>query len=381
MKKQIISTVLLISLSGVGQAQQPFTVKGKFSGLDKEAKVMLTYNNGESRVQDSAILKHGSFVITGKTIDASPATLELKSIKPDDGPMTMEKMLAMDVQDFYIEKGTITVNGVTNMKTAVIRGGEAQKDYLLLQLQLKPLQDKMSPLSEKMRQYMADKNESARTELFPQLRAIRMDMTKVEDDFVYSHPDSYVSFELVKRKGVVIDPKKFEPFFSSLSERIRNTKAGKNLTAKLELAKKIDIGRYAIEFTQNNTADVPVSLASLRGKYVLIDFWASWCGPCRAENPNVVKAYNKFKDKNFEIIGVSLDDKKAPWIQAIEKDGLPWVHVSDLQGWKNAVAVEYGVGAVPQNFLLDPNGVIIAKNLRGEELDKQLGELIKKQAF
>ena len=110
---------------------------------------------------------------------------------------------------------------------------------------------------------------------------------------------------------------------------------------------------------------------------MLIDFWASWCGPCRAENPNVKKAYEKFRGKNFEILAVSLDNKKDAWLKAIADDGLPWLHVSDLKGWKNEVAVQYNVQAVPQNWLVDPNGVIIAKNMRGEELEKKLEELVK----
>ncbi len=135
--------------------------------------------------------------------------------------------------------------------------------------------------------------------------------------------------------------------------------------------------RPAPVFTMADSTGKAFNLASLKGKYVLVDFWASWCGPCRKENPNVVKAYNQYRDKNFEIVGVSLDDKKANWMKAIDADKLTWIHVSDLKGWQNEAAKMYAVAAVPMNFLLDKNGKIIAKNLRGEDLEKKLAELVK----
>jgi peroxiredoxin len=135
--------------------------------------------------------------------------------------------------------------------------------------------------------------------------------------------------------------------------------------------------RRAPEFSQPDINGQPVSLSSFRGKYVLLDFWASWCRPCREENPNVVAAYNQFKDKNFTVFGVSLDENKEAWQKAIDKDGLTWTHASDLQFWNNAAATLYGVQSIPANFLIDPQGNIIAQDLRGEELVKTLEKHLK----
>ncbi len=117
-----------------------------------------------------------------------------------------------------------------------------------------------------------------------------------------------------------------------------------------------------------------MALSAFKGQYVLIDFWASWCGPCRLENPNVLKTYRKFHSKGFTVLGVSLDDHKDKWLAAIRQDGLPWTQVSDLKGWKNEVAVQYGIEGIPMNFLLDKEGKIVAKGLRGQDLEKQLEE-------
>nr|WP_121271992.1 TlpA disulfide reductase family protein [Pedobacter schmidteae] len=375
MLKTLVTAVLGL-LAFTANAQNGFSVKGKIAGNHEGKKVILNYSSKGKMLKDSAVVKNGSFLVKGRVDDVVKAKITLKDLIEDKGPMTIEKMNAADEQEFFLENANFSVAG-SSVKTALIKGGAAQADYLALKSQLKPLQEKMKPLSEKMGQYFKEKNEKARDELFPQLRAIRMDMNKVEDAFISGHPDSYVTLDLLDGRSGVINVEKLGPAYNALSARIKTSVQGKKLGERLKVAMKTDIGKPALNFVQNNTEGKPVSLASLKGKYVLLDFWASWCGPCRAENPNVVKAYKKFKDKNFEIIAVSLDDKKDAWLKAIETDGLPWIHVSDLQGWKNAVAGMYDVKAVPQNFLIGPDGVILAKNLRGEELEKRLGELIK----
>lgn len=155
-----------------------------------------------------------------------------------------------------------------------------------------------------------------------------------------------------------------------------NSPVVNNLAKQLDAASRLNPGKVAPDFTQNTPEGDSLTLSSLKGKVVLVDFWASWCGPCRRENPNVVKLYNKYKAQGFDILGVSLDRKKEPWLKAIDKDGLPWHHVSDLRGWSNAAAQMYGVRSIPHTVLLDREGRIIARNLKGPQLEYKIDQLL-----
>ena len=258
------------------------------------------------------------------------------------------------------------------------------KYYIVLQTEIKPIEEKITAIQKEYQDApVTKKNDPAFQKSIEKRYSDAMNEVMVLfQSFISKHPDSYISLlvlnEMVNSNSGV-DITKLAVLYKNISDPLKKTDLGVFLGNKILKESRTAIGVVAPDFTQKDPNGKPVKLSDFRGKYLLIDFWASWCAPCRQENPNVVKAYAQFKNKNFEILGVSLDNPTArtAWLNAIEKDKLTWPQVSDLQGWKNQVALLYGVESIPQNFLLDPKGVIIAKNLRGEELISTLSNTLK----
>jgi peroxiredoxin len=342
-----------------------YTVTGKIQGSDSITFYLQKYNAGKTVSIDSAVSRKGSFSIKGGGIDY-PQMVQLVA------GHTRKRI------SFYLENSDIKITGnLDSLFKADVTGSKTHDEYKQLEKSSRILSDKYTGINIKYQAASQSGDAVNATRFEKELESVESEMTTLQRNFVKDNPASYVTPSIVTSLSYDMDADEIESMIGGLDTTISHLPVIKSLQEHAVAMKEVAVGQKAPDFTLSDVNGNPVSLSSKIGsKLLLIDFWASWCQPCRQENPNVVKVYNEFHKKGFDAFGVSLDRTKDAWVKAIADDKLTWTHVSDLQWWNNAAAKLYAVNAIPANFLLDETGKIIGRNLRGDALYNKVNEVL-----
>ena len=365
----VIFSILLIGFiffSAFANAQDSaFVIKGDLEKIRSGTIYLNIYQNDKTMLDSTQVI-HGKFVFEGFVTDPFFASLTIPERKND-------------FFTFYIEPGEMLISGRgDSLKLLLVKGSEVNDDDKLLKARLSNVVQWETTNRLIYEQAYKNDNQSVLDSLEELDEDIRLAKRKVVGDFVKANSASMRgAMAIVENFAYYAEAYEVAPLFDIFSPIIKNSSKGEEIKKMVGVYASLARGKKAPEISQLTPDSVLLSLSSLKGKYVLIDFWASWCQPCRRENPNLVEAYKRFSDKEFTILGVSYDSNKEKWMSAIKDDQLNWHQVSMLRGWSSETSNTYGIRAIPSNVLVDKEGIIIARNIFGKRLLEKLEEIIK----
>ncbi len=346
-----------------------FSVNGTLKNVKENSYIYVHHKWDNVNYTDSVKVKAGKFVYNSKSEEPNMYWLTLSN-NINEQPNLI----------FFSDAGKTTITAhKDSLPLAKVVGGSTQKDYNEYNAMMQSFGPRQQQIVNDYNEAKAKNDGNTMTAKYAEYQAVEKEVKASLENFIKIHSKSAVSGYAIyfSNQNSNATMEELEHIVGLLDKSVLNTKYGKLAQEKLTQLRGTTIGYTAANFAQADPNGKMVNLTDFKGKYVLVDFWASWCGPCRGENPNVVMAYNKYKDKGFTVLGVSFDQNKDKWLQAIKADNLTWTQISDLKGWGNEAGKLYGITSIPQNLLLDKEGKIVAKNLRGADLEAKLEEIIK----